>query len=192
MESSKLHLINRILKSRKRSFANFRNIPGFSRSSQPGSVTSLSNLDKGTEFEKFVVSRLNDKYFNLIEWRSDKRINGISALMNKLPDLEFYFESNANHLQFAVECKWREYIHNYCFEFNEPHLKIYRNYQDLTGYPTFIIIGIGNTPNSPNEVYIIPLSEIKENKLHEFEMQIYKRTHRHDNFFLDCKSQRLK
>ena len=192
MGSPKPHLINRILKSRKRSFSNFRNIPGFSRSTLPSSAISLSNLDKGTAFEKFVVSRFDDNYFNLIEWRSDKRIGNISALMNKLPDLEFYFESNNDHLQFAVECKWREHIHNYSFEFNESHIKIYRNYQNLTGYPTFIIIGIGNTPSSPNEVYIIPLSEIKGNKLHEFEMQIYKRIRRYDNFFLDCKSQRLK
>ena len=192
MESPKLHLINRILKSRKRNLANFRDIPGFSNSNQRGSSISLSNLDKGTAFEKFVVSRFDDNYFKLIEWRSDKRINNISALMNKLPDLEFYFESNNNIQSFAIECKWREYIHDYCFEFKESQLGIYRHYQEVTKSPVFIIIGIGNTPNSPNEVYIIPLSEIKGNKLHDFEMQIYKRTRRDDNFFLDCKSQRLK
>ena len=192
MESPKLHLINLILKSRKRNFESFRNIPGFSRSNQPGSAISLSNLDKGTAFEKFVVCRFDDNYFNLIEWRSDKSINGISAIMNKLPDLEFYFESNNEILQFAVECKWREYMLDDCIEFKNQQLEVYRRYQDLTGSPVFVIIGIGNTPSSPNAVYIIPLSEIKENRLHEFQIQIYKRKDAHHNFFIDCKNQRLK
>ena len=192
MGNPKLQLIDRILKSGKRNFANFRDIPGFSKLNQRGSAIFLSNLDKGTAFEEFVVNRFDDNYFNLIEWRSDKSIKGISALMNKLPDLEFYFESNTQILQFAVECKWREYIVGYSIELKESQLEVYRHYERLTGYPVFVIIGIGNIPHSPNQVYIIPLSEIKGNKLHEFDIQIFKRKQPHDNFFLDCKSQRLR
>ena len=190
MDGSKNELITNLLKSRNRDFRNFHSLPIVSKANQQQLDTD--NLEKGIAFEKFVVRHFDDQYFHLIEWRSDKNVNGISALMNKLPDLEFYFQLGNDTLQFAVECKWGRYFHNYLFDLKDSHLNTYRKYQEVTGHPVFMVIGIGNIATSPREVYIIPLNHITKNKLHEFEMQIYKRSNPDHNFFLDFSRKSLK
>jgi hypothetical protein len=40
-------------------------------------------------------------------------------------------------------------------------LSRYRDYQKEKGYDYFLIIGVGGTPNKPNYMYSIPLSEMR-------------------------------
>ena len=58
---------------------------------------------KGYLFEQFVVTLFDREYFTLLEWRSDKCIDGIFPLTCQFPDLEFYFHSQSETLHFAVE-----------------------------------------------------------------------------------------
>ena len=158
---------------------------------QTSPETNKNNQEKGLEFEKFVVQRFDQDYFTLVEWRSDKNVGGIFPLMSKFPDLEFYYESKTDFFQFAVECKWREHFYRDCVEIDKYQIENYQHYEKVTGYRTFLVIGIGNVPISPMHLYIIPLSEIKNNKMHEFEMEVYRRKNPLESFFLDCKHQRL-
>jgi hypothetical protein len=150
------------------------------------------NRTKGTQFEKFIVSQFDDEYFHLIEWRGDKNIGGIRALMDQYPDLVFYFQSNTQESYFAVECKWKEYFYHEVFNLEQNHLDNYRYYAEVTGYPVFLIIGIGNTPSSPNHVFVVPLSEIIKPDLHEFELNVFKRPDPKRAFRLHCGSKTLK
>lgn len=186
MEHYKIQLLERILQFRRKSFLRIGSRYLEPKNQNIAKKIELKNQEKGTEFEKFVVKLFNPDYFHLIEWRSDKSIDGIFPLMSKFPDLEFYFESKTESFHFAVECKWREHFYKECVELNKFHLENYRVYEELTGNVTFIVIGIGNTPSAPKQVYIVPLSEITREKIHEFELEIFRRSNPHDNFFIDC------
>ncbi len=185
MGNPKLHLVNRILehrKTRRRKFILPGSLPDRTKPKEDS-----RSFEKGTEFEEFVVKLFNPDYFTLIEWRSDKNVDGIFPIMSKFPDLEFYFESNTESLQFAVECKWREHFFADGIQFKKNHLENYRHYEKEMQVPTFIVYGIGNTPSHPRMVYILPLRDITKEYLHEFEIEIYSRVRPQENFFLDCR-----
>lgn len=190
MQNPKSYLINRILEFRRKSFRKFARKSNFE--DRLPREDSEENQRKGTEFEAFVVQRFDRTYFTLVEWRSDKNIDGIFPLMSKFPDLEFYFESQTECRQFAIECKWREHFYEDSILLNQFQLENYNHYQQVTGYQTFVLLGVGNIPSSPTHVYILRLSDIKTHKLHENDIEKYRRKHPHDSFFLDYKKGELR
>ena len=190
MQNPKTYLINRILKFRRKRFLKFARSSNFE--DQLPREDSQENQRKGIEFEAFVVQRFDPTYFTLVEWRSDKNVNGIFPLMSKFPDLEFYFESQSECCHFAIECKWREHFYKERIWLDQFQLDNYNHYQQVTGYQTFVLLGVGNLPSSPTHVYILRLSDIKTHKLHENYIEKYRRHHPHDSFFLDCKSGELR
>jgi hypothetical protein len=192
MKDPKKHLIDRILSFRKQKRIYPGVMPLNARSDNKHYENNSPSAKKGSEFEAFVVSRFDPELFTLIEWRSDKNTDGIFPLMSKFPDLEFYFESKSENKLFAIECKWRENFLEGKIILNKFHIENYKHYEAVTGNLTFIVIGVGNTPSSPNQVYIIPLKDIDNNILHEFNMGVYRRANPGGMFFLNCASNTLK
>lgn len=187
MKDPKKDLISKVLYFRKQRQS------GFKKSSRSQSDPKLKEgLRKGTEFESYVVRKFDEEYFTLIEWRSDKNVEGIFPLMSKFPDLEFYFESKTENLFFAIECKWRESFAKEKILLDQFQLENYRDYQRVTKNPTFLVLGIGNLPSNPNQVYIIPIDQIESEVLHEFNLGVYKRHDPMNNFFLDCRFRLLR
>lgn len=142
---------------------------------------------KGYLFEKYIVSLFNTDYFTLLEWRSDKSVNGIFPLSSKFPDLEFYFTTQYESLHFAVECKWRQYFIGDMVDLcREDQLWSYKEFQKATEIPVFIVLGIGGEPNWPNEVYVIPLKEVDGRYMHSINLKPFLRKSPNDNFFVNC------
>lgn len=186
MENPKKHLVDRILNFRKRRQL-FKGVtPVTSSSTERSQEINEESLRKGNDFEKFVVKRFDPSYFTLIEWRSDKSVDKIFPLMSKFPDLEFCYKSDFDEKYIAVECKWREHFTEQKIILDKYHIENYRHYECETGIATFLVIGVGNIPSYPNQVYTIPLKEITCETLHEFEIEFYKRKNPYTNFFLNC------
>lgn len=122
------------------------------------------NERKGKQFEEWVVSQFlkfpKSKY-TLREWRADRFIDGIYAESTRYPDLELTLNLNDGTHLFAVECKYRSSISD-SFEWtSQEKIDIYNKYAQDRHIPTFIIFGIGGTPSSPEEVYVVPLSALR-------------------------------
>jgi len=185
MKNPKTQLIERILSLRS---AYRRKISGQLNRSYSNNISQNEDelFKKGTEFEAFVVKRFNTDEFTLIEWRSDKNIDGIYPIMSRFPDLEFYYQNRNDCHQFAIECKWKEHFYKESIILNGYQLENYLHYETVTGYTTFIIIGIGNTPSNPNSVYILPVRTITKTRLHEFDLEIYRRPKSHQEFKIKC------
>jgi hypothetical protein len=192
LENPKRYLVERILNERKK--RNFRSeYSSFGRfDSRKSNQQNDDSFKKGTAFESFVVKRFDPEYFTLIEWRGDKSVDGIYPIMNIYPDLEYYFESKFESKSFAVECKWREDFIEEKLVLKEQQIANYYHYENITGNKTFLIIGVGNIPSFPNHVYVIPVSEIKSEVLHEFELEIFRRKNPLENFFLACSNWSLR
>ena len=118
------------------------------------------NLVNALVFEKFVVSKFDAKYFQILDWRSDKSHDGKYPLSNLYPDIEFAFRLNELEICFAVECKWRKNFYNNGFAIKSKQVNRYFTYQKSLNEKVFIVLGVGGTPNDPSYLYVIPLSSL--------------------------------
>ena len=75
-------------------------------------ITMPEEMLKGREFEDYVIEELlhigsTGSDAKLIEWRSDKSLDGVFPEANRLPDLVVSFNGKK---KVALECKWRRTI----------------------------------------------------------------------------------
>ena len=120
----------------------------------------------GDDFEKYIVKKLNKKYFTIKEWAGDKFVNGTFAQTTLNPDLIIEFSNKEIKQTFAIECKWRKELFKDGLEIAEnPQLERYRTYEANSGNKVFLAIGLGNEGSSPNRLFIVPLSYISNNFL---------------------------
>jgi len=192
MENSRTKLLSQFLKRRRPLYNKYPVLPFQKNIEKETNSSNASNHQRGIEFEKFIVQLFDRNYFTLLEWRSDKHIDGISPFMNRFPDLEFYFNLNSESLHFAIECKWREHFFQDCIEFKRYQLDNYWEYAKAEKIPVFIVLGVGNTPSHPSEIYIVPLNKIEGPKLHAMELKPYQRQKPYDSFYLNCARKTLK
>ena len=123
---------------------------------------------KGDEFEDFVRKHIFPaSSYEMLSRTHDYNFNKDDFIQSsKEPD--FKFKARIKDKTFFVEAKYRSKYFNGAIEWC-------KNYQ-LTRYkainkktPVFIIIGVGNSPSSPEQVFLIPIKCIKYTKLfHSF------------------------
>lgn len=137
----------------------------------------LTSHEKGLNFEKFVTTLLTKKYgFQLKEWRGDKYHNGVYAISTQYPDLEYRYESNNFHINFAIECKWRNGFWNGTVQLgNEIQLKNYKAFAEERRISVYIFLGIGGHPTKPAELFVIPIHQVPGIKITRTEILKWKR-----------------
>lgn len=142
---------------------------------------------KGNEFEKFVVQKFNKKYFKIMEWTGDKYINGIYAETTTQPDLRIKFTLHDMEKEFAVECKYRSYYFKDGIDWAKDNQRNnYQNYSEAKGIITFVAIGVGGTADNPEELFIVPLQELKSDFISKADLLPFKKTDLQQNkFFFD-------
>jgi hypothetical protein len=149
------------------------------------------NLENALKFESFITSKFNKVYFTLLDWRSDKSHDGIFALSNLNPDLKFEFGPDA--IRFSVECKWRKSFYHGGIVINKDHLISYLEYQQRFEENVFFVIGVGGSPEMPEDLYIVPVSDISTDTTvlpGEFLKQYRRRSD--GDFYFDPQLRRLK
>lgn len=114
----------------------------------------------GLDFEKYIVSLLPDNYKNL-RWAGDKYVDGRYDERNKQPDVIFDIELNKVY-SVAIECKFKMSYYKDClFVARKEQLDRYRDFQERSGVPVFLAIGVGGSGSHPEELFIVPLNAIK-------------------------------
>jgi hypothetical protein len=99
---------------------------------------------------------------------------------------------NGKEKKFAVECKWRSnYFKNEIVWAKQYQINTYRAFAERENIPVFLILGVGNTPGNPIDVYIVPLSELRGEVVTKSELYPYKRKDNNKKFFFDYESERL-
>ena len=129
--------------------------------------TALSSEEKGLKFEGWVVRKFGRPPFKLMDWRGDKRVDGISAESATYPDMVVEFRLRDRHASFTVECKWRR---AFLSGRKSPagiewatsrQIENYQRFQQDRRMPVFVVIGIGGEPDRPAEVYVVPLDRLR-------------------------------
>ena len=149
---------------------------------------------KGDDFEKYIVQKFSKSYFSIVEWTGDKYVKGMYAKSNTNPDLTLRFKMKDAEKDFAVECKYRsDYYKNGVEWCTEQQLANYKTFATSKGIAVFVAIGMGGVPNAPEELFIIPLTELMSNFVDKSFLNKYKKEKIKDsNLFYDYQTGRLK
>ena len=125
-------------------------------------ITMPEEMLKGREFEDYVIEELlhigcTDSDAKLIEWRSDKSLDGVFPETNRLPDLVISFKGKK---KVALECKWRRTLPRSTNNelITKEKIGIFKQYSTENCIDVWYIIGVGGEPSAPEDLYLIPLS----------------------------------
>lgn len=153
-----------------------------------------TDKQKGDDFEKYVVQKFSKSYFSILEWASDKYVNGTYAISNTHPDLTLKFKFKEVDTDFAVECKYRSDYYKNGVEWCTGRQMInYKAFAKEKNIKVFVVIGIGGIATAPEELYIIPLTEIKSIFLDKAFLGRYKKANFMDkNLYYDYEGGVLK
>jgi len=132
-------------------------------------INKPENFGKGEEFQDFVRSQLFTRDdFALLERAPNYTKNDFNE-SSKKPD--FKFRSRKSGKEFFVEAKYRSVLYNGSFKFNYDQLRRYRAINRET--PVYYVIGIGQQPQSPGQVFLIPVENIRYLKLYRSVLNKY-------------------
>ncbi|RYE57236.1 MAG: hypothetical protein EOP48_06245 [Sphingobacteriales bacterium] len=144
---------------------------------------------KGDAFEKYIAGKFDRQTFRLIEWRSDKFHEGIYALSNQLPDMVWELNSPfAKKARFAVECKYRSYMLDDYIELAKDYQLVnYKDFEKKERMPVFVVLGLGGTASAPEELFIIPLSQLYNGSISAYNLKKFKKWKTGGTFFFDTR-----
>lgn len=147
----------------------------------------------GALFEKFISQKFDMQSFQLIEWRSDKFHNGVYAKSNHLPDMEWEIvHPLARKGRFAIECKYRSGYFNGGIELAKDYqFKNYKEYERKARVPVFIVLGVGGRPDSPDELFVIPLKNLNSNFINTWNLKQYAKRKVDGTFFYNSDRKEL-
>lgn len=124
------------------------------------------NIEKGNKFERYVVDKFDDKLFSIVEWTTDmcrKHNRYVESDCN--PDL--VIRDRQTNETFCVECKYRSRLVNGFFNWSYPdQIDRYSSYSRDRKIPFYVVLGLGGNPDSPIELFCVPLQEAKNPQIH--------------------------
>ncbi len=137
------------------------------------------NYLKGYDFEKYVISLLDEKDWNIENLTRDiSEEVGRHVKSDSDPDVTVKNLNTGKIL--SIECKYRS---KFYIDRNKPgilwaksyQIKQYNNFQQKNGHPVYVVIGVGGSPSKPENIFLIPLYRLKypfanEDYLKKFEI----------------------
>lgn len=146
---------------------------------------------KGTDFEKFVVEKFNQKFFKIKEWAGDKYVNGRYAETTLQPDLNIEFKIRDQKRSFAVECKYRsDFYQGGVVVASEDQLTRYKKFEDQENITVYLAIGVGGSATAPCSLYVVPLSSINSSFIKFDQLKKHYKNPEKD-FFYDLEKEKL-
>lgn len=145
-------------------------------------LTTPKNVKRGEDFEDFVLERFPKKYYEL-EYRTPRYRDNKDRFIKKSRQPDFIFFHRPSRKKFAVECKNWRFFKNGKEWITEEKLNEYKEFERRKGIKTFIVIGVGEDPKDPDEMFCIPLEDIKMTKMYRRFLEKYQRPPRKAFYF---------
>lgn len=125
------------------------------------------NEIKGKLFQRFVRDNFNPTYYSLISEANDSVSYRHREERSDDPDLLFRLRQLTTQTKFAVECKYRSFWSKYKGEeqvewASEDNINHYLAFAEEQKIDVVEIIGVGGTPDNPDEIYAAPLKALSK------------------------------
>jgi hypothetical protein len=127
-------------------------------------ISKPESFKKGDEFEEYIRKHLFTKdKFIILQRTHDYGTNKDDYIENtKEPD--FKFKAIRTGKEFFVEAKYRSRYYEDKVEWCKPfQLKRYKEIDKKL--PVYITLAVGGEPDSPAQIFLIPIKDIKYSKL---------------------------
>jgi hypothetical protein len=117
---------------------------------------------KGKRFEKFVIEKFSPQYFDIVDQTHSWQTNQERYVESSLnPDYTLRYRPTRE--KFAVECKYRSHLNpqgmlEYCKQYQ---LERYKKFMETQKIPVFIVVGLGGDDEDPNDLFVLPLKDMK-------------------------------
>jgi hypothetical protein len=156
------------------------------KSEEDSETEIIDHIKKsGDDFEKFVVKKFSQKYYNVVEWAGDKYIDGIYADTTLHPDLLMELQLKSGNELFYVECKWRKGFDGDKVQFARmDQLERYKKFEKEKNIPVFITLGIGGKAGNPEAMYNLPVRFINSNSITREELKKYEKDISKDFYYV--------
>jgi len=134
------------------------------------------NKEKGDAFERYVHRKFMKRHFS-VAGTSDWKVDGNHSVDSKEPDFKVAFQGK---MKFAVEAKFTRGSEGGMIRcaHSQKQLKRYQRYQKRTKQNTFIVLGVGEPPDDPRDVYIIPVQKLPKHEMPVEQLEGYKQANR--------------
>jgi len=144
------------------------------------------SVEKGNDFEKYVVSLFDDKYFSIVQWNTDiMRKHDRFVESDTDPDLIVRYLPKDE--VFCVECKFRSGLFEGKLQWSDPQqLKRYQGFAREKKLPFFVVIGFGGDSSYPERMFCIPLKEAKYPALYLSIFEKFERKPEKSFFWKNC------
>lgn len=145
------------------------------------------NYEKGITFEKYVIGMFSKKYFSVNDWTRDLsgKSDGVVVESDANPDLVMRYKPK--DVKIAIECKFRSSLYKGELQWTSAKkLAGYKMYMKKSHLPTYIVVGLGGTPDAPERMFCIPLKAAKYPSLYPSVFEKFERSP-DKNFFWNGK-----
>lgn len=138
--------------------------------------TDEVNHVKGFAFEKYVANLFDPGYFIINDWTRDSfDILQRPVESDQNPDLTMRY--NPTKELFSVECKFRSSAYNDKVNWaRDDQIKNYLSYAAKNRIPTYVVIGLGGSPDNPNKMFCVPIEDAKYPELFLSMLRNYERS----------------
>ena len=128
---------------------------------------------KGDEFERYIRANLFPPASYVLLHKNHDFFTSQDFDIESSKEPDFKFKSQTNGIEFFVEAKYRSHFFRGKLEWCKTYQL--RRYQAINkNTPIFIVIGVGNNSTAPEQVYLIPMKEIKYTVLFQSFLRKYK------------------
>lgn len=134
------------------------------------------NEENGKIFERYVHRKFMKRHFS-VAGTSDRNVDGKYSVDSKDPDFKVVFQGK---IKFALEAKFTRGSEGGMIKcaHSQKQLKRYQRYQKRTKQNTFIVIGVGEPPDDPRDVYIIPVQKLPKHEMPVEQLEGYKQANK--------------
>lgn len=133
------------------------------------------NYAKGIDFERYIANLFDPRYFSLYNCTRDTSKNfGIRVESDSHPDLTMKYIKTEQ--LFSIECKFRSHPYNNAIQWARPdQIRNYQTFEYEHNIPTFVVIGLGGTPNRPERMFCLPIKKARYPELFLSTLEQYER-----------------
>jgi hypothetical protein len=127
-------------------------------------ITTPKTYRMGEEFQDYVRNKLFPKDKYTILHRTHDFVTNKDDFVESTSEPDFKFKSISSGRMFFVEAKYRsDYYHGVIEWRKQYQLNRYQEINQRT--PVFVVLGVGGKPDAPNQVFLMPVRDIKYSKL---------------------------
>ena len=143
---------------------------------------TLLQTENQKYFREFIAGKFYDKYFTVKILSVDDKNNA---------NLQIKYNIKENTGLFYVQTQWIEQTNNKFITITNNEITNNETYFKNNTDPFYKIIGINGKPDAPKLLYIIPVNEIRTNKLLFEKIEKFNKHKIKSNFFFDTEEKIL-